>query len=83
MTAGARLGLIKLFADFETSVRFFTIYVREAHPGERYPHHTSNEQKMRHAREWVEQDKIPWGVAVDEVEGGVHRATAKWLIPYT
>lgn len=74
MTAGARSGLVKLFRDFETTVRFFSIYVREAHPGERYPHHTSDEQKMRHAQEWVDQDKIPWDVAVDDLEGHVHRA---------
>src|SRR5688572_31164991 len=28
-------------------IQFLFIYVREAHPGEHYPHHTSSEQKLR------------------------------------
>jgi hypothetical protein len=51
-----------------------SVYVREVHPGERYPHHTSEEQKMWHARDWVQQDKIPWSVAVDSLDGATHRA---------
>jgi hypothetical protein len=73
MTAGSRGGLMKLFRDFGTRVQFLTVYVREAHPGENYPHHTSLEQKMRHAQDWVTQDKIPWGVAVDSIDGATHR----------
>ncbi len=30
--------------------RFVFVYTREAHPGEHYPHHTSVEQKLAHAR---------------------------------
>ncbi len=29
---------------------------------------------MRHAREWAEQDRIPWTVTVDAVDGRVHKA---------
>jgi hypothetical protein len=55
MTAGARPGLLHLYEDFADRVQFVSVYVREAHPGENYPHHTSEEQKMRHARDWAEQ----------------------------
>ena len=73
MTAGARPGLMKLYRDFGDRVSFVSVYVREAHPGEKYPHHTSDGQKMQHARDWAGQDKIPWIVAVDGVDGAVHQ----------
>ncbi len=31
-------------------VQFLFVYVREAHPGEHYPHHDSFERKLAHAR---------------------------------
>lgn len=74
MTAGARPGLKNLHRDFGDRVQVVSVYVREAHPGERYPHHTSEAQKMHHARDWVEQDHIPWTVAVDTLDGATHRA---------
>ena len=74
MTAGARPGLLHLYEDFRDRIAFVTVYVREAHPGESYPHHTSAAQKMRHARDWAEQDEIPWTVAVDTLDGAVDRA---------
>jgi hypothetical protein len=73
MTAGARPGLTELHEDFGDRVQFVSIYAREAHPGENYPHHTSEEQKMRHARDWAEQDYVPWPVAVDTLDGEAHR----------
>jgi hypothetical protein len=74
MTAGARAGLKDLYNDFGTHIEFVSVYIREAHPGEKYPHHTSQDQKLRHARDWVDQDRIPWTVAVDTLEGSVHQA---------
>ncbi|MCA1604130.1 MAG: hypothetical protein LC775_01270 [Acidobacteria bacterium] len=74
MTAGARPGFLNLYRDFRSRVQFIFVYVREAHPGERYPHHISEEQKMRHASDWSEQDQIPWTVAVDTLQGSTHRA---------
>jgi len=74
MTAGARPGLINLYRDFGPMVEFASVYVREAHPGERYTHHTSDARKLRHAQDWVEEDKIPWTVAVDTLDGAVDRA---------
>jgi hypothetical protein len=65
---------VKLHRDFGERVAFVSIYVREAHPGERYPHHTSDAQKMRHARDRVAQDPVPWPVAVDTLDGRTHNA---------
>ena len=39
-------------------VQFFFIYTREIHPGERYPHHTSFEQKLAAARELQRIEEI-------------------------
>jgi hypothetical protein len=73
MTAGSRPALLHLFGEFFERVELVTAYVREAHPGEKYPHHTSLEQKLRHARDWVTLDHIPWTVVVDTLDGAVDR----------
>jgi hypothetical protein len=54
-------------------VQFLTVLVREAHPGTRYGHHQSYEQKMRHARDFREVEGISWPVLVDHLDGDVHR----------
>jgi hypothetical protein len=74
MAAGARPALLRLWRDFGDRVELVSVYVREAHPGERYPRHESLEQKMAHARDWAERDPRPWTVAVDRLDGAVHRA---------
>jgi len=55
-------------------IQFVFVYTREAHPGERYPHHSEMQQKLRHARAMVQR----WGIArpmlVDDLQGTVHRA---------
>lgn len=56
--------------DFE----FFTVYVREPHPGENYGPHRSFEQKLKHAVECRKQDGIANPMLVDDLEGTVHRA---------
>ncbi len=55
-------------------VRFVFVYTREAHPGEKFPHHTSIEQKLRHARAMVERDGLHRPMLVDDLDGTVHRA---------
>ena len=52
---------------------FFTVYVREPHPGENYPRHESFEQKLQYARDCRAQDDIHTPMLVDDVEGTVHR----------
>jgi hypothetical protein len=55
-------------------VQSIFLYVREAHPGENFPHHSSFEQKIEHAR--VFKDR--WGcrrpILVDDLEGTAHEA---------
>jgi hypothetical protein len=57
----------------EQGVEFFTVYVREPHPGEHYGPHRSWEQKLKFARDCREQDGIQNAMLVDDVEGTVHR----------
>jgi hypothetical protein len=53
---------------------FFIIYAREAHPGENFPHHTSPEQKILHAKKLRELDNVQIPVLVDDIEGSTHKA---------
>jgi len=53
---------------------FFIAYVREAHPGENYPHHTSFEQKLAHARRLRELEQVGIPILVDDLQGTMHRA---------
>ena len=52
---------------------FFTIYVREPHPGENYGPHRDFEQKLKFARDCREQDTIETKLLVDDLQGTVHR----------
>lgn len=74
MAAAAIDELKRLHAFFGERVQFVTVYVRETHPGERYPHHQSLEQKRQHAVAWKRADGILWTVAVDTLDGSVHRS---------
>jgi len=74
MTASAGPALKRLHEEFGDRVAFLSLYVREAHPGERYPQPGDFERKLEHARAYRDRDRLPWPVAVDDVEGSLHRA---------
>lgn len=74
MALSAVPELMRLHDEFGDRVGFVTLYVREAHPGERYPQPDTMEQKLAHARAYQERNGIPWRVAVDAIEGELHRA---------
>jgi len=59
-------------------VYFFLLYTRESHPGERYPHHTSLEQKIAHARDLQRLEDVRVPVLVDDLAGTVHRNYCIW-----
>jgi hypothetical protein len=50
------------------------IYVREAHPGEIYPHHDSFVRKLAHAREFRRLFGIERPILVDDLQGTAHEA---------
>lgn len=64
-----------MYARFrDQGFEFFTIYVREPHPGEHYHEHRSWEQKVAYARDCRAQDGIEMPLLVDDLTGTVHRA---------
>ncbi len=50
------------------------LYTHEAHPGENYPHHTSFEQKLAHARALREIGGVERPIFADSLDGACHRA---------
>lgn len=54
-------------------VRSVFVYVREAHPGEFYPHHDSFERKVAHAREFRRVFEVRRPILVDDMVGTAHR----------
>jgi len=74
MTASAGPALKQIHAEFGDRIDFLTVYVREAHPGDRYPQPHDLQRKLQHARDYRDRDAIPWPVAVDDIEGTFHRA---------
>ena len=73
MTASAGPARKRLYAEFGDRVAFLTLYVREAHPGERYPQPQTFEEKLAHARAYEARDQIPWPVVVDDITGSLHQ----------
>ncbi len=58
----------------ESGVGSIFLYTYEAHPGENYPHLTSMEQKMRHARAMRDVLGVTRPILVDALDGACHRA---------
>lgn len=73
MTASSTAALKRLYSQFGNQIEFITLYVREAHPGDRFPQPSTLDQKVKHARAYRERDQIPWPVAVDELDGQFHQ----------
>jgi thiol-disulfide isomerase/thioredoxin len=74
MTASAAPSVQELHDEFGDRVDFIMLYVREAHPGEHFTQSESMEEKLEHARALEEFYDIQWTVAVDNIDGDLHRA---------
>jgi hypothetical protein len=74
ITESAGPGLVTLHRTYGDAVDFAVVNVREAHPGAslRQPHLA--ESKMRHARALRSHHSFDFPVAVDDLDGSVHRA---------
>ncbi len=59
---------------FDASTQSVFVYTREAHPGEKHPHHTSLDDKIQSARKLIEAFDLERRVLVDDLSGQVHRA---------
>jgi hypothetical protein len=60
MTASAGPALHQLHDEFGDRVQFRTLYVREAHPGDRYVQPRDMRTKMDQARAYAERDGVRW-----------------------
>ncbi len=58
----------------DRGVKSVFLYVREAHPGENYPHHSSFEQKMEQATVFKQRWNCRRPILVDDLEGTAHEA---------
>lgn len=72
------MGEVSLLNDLyqryrDQGVEFFTIYVREPHPGEHYGPHRTWAQKVKFARDCRDQDRVQNPLLVDDLQGTVHR----------
>lgn len=50
------------------------VYTNEAHPGERYPHHTTFAQKLAQAQALRTEAGVTRPILVDTLDGACHRA---------
>jgi hypothetical protein len=55
-------------------VSFIDIVIRQAHPGPDAPPYETFAEKMRDAQRYKEEERIPWIVLVDDLDGKVHQA---------
>jgi hypothetical protein len=63
----------KLWARWSDRIHYLDVVVRQAHPGPGAPVYHTFEEKLADARRYIEEEKIPWPVLVDELDGHVHR----------
>ena len=74
MTASAMPSLQTLYDEFSGQIDFIMLYVREAHPGEHFTQSEIIEDKLENARSLKQFYNIHWTVAVDNIDGDLHRA---------
>jgi hypothetical protein len=73
MTDSAARGLNELHRRFGGVIRFVMVNVREAHPGKAFPQPQTFEAKMVHAARLRELHRFEFDVAVDDLDGTLHR----------
>lgn len=74
MTDNSVPGLKELYHRFGARIQFVMVNVREAHPGARLSQPDTIEDKLAHARYLRDLHDLPFDVAVDDIDGGLHRA---------
>lgn len=74
VTDDAAPRLRDLHARFGHAVRFVMVNVREAHPGDALPQPTTDAAKLDRATRLRDLHALPFEVAVDDVDGRLHRA---------
>lgn len=74
LTASSIGGLQKLYDDYsDDGVEFLFVYVREAHPGDQLPAHSSMSDKLTAAELLRDEEDLDFPILVDDLSGKVHR----------
>lgn len=73
VTESAGPVLRRLHAEYGDKVRFVLVNTREAHPGDLFGQPHTQEEKWAHAIELRRHHDIPFEVAVDDIDGTLHR----------
>jgi hypothetical protein len=81
VTIGSVEPMKKLFARWSDEVHLLDVMIRQAHPGSDWPPYHTFEEKLRDARRYQEEEKIPWPVLVDDLEGTVHQTYGSMADP--
>jgi len=74
MTDNSAPGINELHRRFGTRVRFVMVNVREAHPGQKLPQPMTQKAKLERGRHLRDLHGFAFEVAVDDVDGSLHRA---------
>lgn len=72
MTISSLPDLNAFEAEFGSDISFALLYVREAHPGEKYTQPQTLEQKIANARILSKSHTVNWPVIVDNINGTLH-----------
>lgn len=73
-TESAGRGLVDLHRTYGDAIRFVVVNVREAHPGADIPQPLMIDEKMHNACSLKSHHGFGFEVAVDDIDGTVHRA---------
>lgn len=55
------------------------MFIHQAHPGELRHRYTTFDQKLEGAREYKEQEQLPWPVLVDDLAGTMHKTYSRGM----
>ena len=68
------MPLKELHQQYGDRIRFFDVFIHQAHPGGERHRYTGFDEKLAGAKEYRELEQLPWPVLVDDLAGTVHEA---------
>lgn len=71
-------GMNELLDKYKGEAQFIMLYVREAHPGDRFTAHKTFQQKLDQARQTKSAENERQLVLVDGLQGEIHRSYGAW-----
>jgi thiol-disulfide isomerase/thioredoxin len=74
VTRGGVATMRELYRLYGRHVRFVEVLIRQAHPGERHGAYRSDQQKLQDARDYKQEEDIPWPVLADDLACTAQRA---------